>query len=144
MPFTLNHKPTYDHPRVRLLYYKGRPQEWPSLDWQGPRRVPAPNDWPDISPERFDLDTFVQSKLWQRLSPRVRFLIRSRRAYAFEQDRSRCIFELITGLYEAEASLGMIANVLWANPYFVSKHGQNLEYLNGEIRRVVFKLENNQ
>jgi hypothetical protein len=58
----------------------------------------------------------------------------------YERDRSKCIFEIVAGLHDAGATSDEIASVLWHNPYFVSKHGQDRRTLGAEMGRIISKL----
>ena len=59
----------------------------------------------------------------------------------YEVDRSKQVYHMIAGLYEAGATLDEIAVCLWPNPYFVSKYGQDEDKLAEEIERITGKLE---
>lgn len=138
VPGSVNHKLQYDEPFVRLL----------RLDWTGINQRPMPladtrQKWPanmaevDADPNTHDRLTVLKT-YWKALHPKVRTLIRNRKAY--EPNRSAQIFHMVAGLHEAGASLDEIASVLWDSPYFVDKHGHEIGKLNDEIGRVIGKL----
>ena len=136
---SVNHKPEYDEPFVQTI----------DCDWTEIPSRPLPladnrNGWPaniaevDANPIRYNrLD--VLKKYGKDLHPKVRTLIRNRKAY--EPNRSVQIFHMIAGLHVAGASHDEIASVLWDSPYFVDKHGRDVEKLNDEIGRVIGRLE---
>lgn len=136
---SVNHKPEYYEPYVQTIH----------CDWTRVVSRPLPlkgrrHNWPagladvDANPNRHDRLT-VLKKYWKDLHPKVRTLVRHRKAY--EPDRSAQIFHMIAGLHEAGASHDEIAGVLWDSPYFIEKHGQDIGKLNDEIGRVIGKLE---
>ena len=135
---SINHKPQYREPFIETV----------RCDWTAIRSRPlllkgtrhsSSTYLPDIDvdPEKYTRDE-VLKRYRKDLHPKVRTLIRSRKAY--EPDKSAQVFHLIAGLQEAGATPDEIASVLWTNPYFVEKHGQNLRRLNEEIARVIGKL----
>lgn len=139
LPGSVNHKPQYDEPFVRMVHY----------DWTEIAARPLPlkgrrHNWPasladvDANPNRHDRLT-VLKKYRKDLHPKVCRLIRDRKAY--EPDRSAQVFHIVAGLHEAGASYDEIASVLWDSPYFLEKHGQDIGKLNDEICRVIGKLE---
>lgn len=136
---SVNHKPQYNEPYVQTVH----------CDWTRIVSRPLPlkgrrHNWPtwlanvDANPNGHDRLT-VLKKYGKDLHPKVRTLVRHRKAY--EHDRSAQIFHMIAGLHEAGASHDEIASVLWDSPYFIEKHGQDIGKLNNEIGRVVGKLE---
>lgn len=71
---------------------------------------------------------------------RTVFLIESTYVPAFERDRSKCIFQIIANLHEVGANHQEITDVLWTNPYFLSKYGADVDALALELGRVLNKL----
>lgn len=135
VPFTYNHKPSYRRPVVRLLE-----QEWTSqanLSLRAARQSAALT-LDEIDPTRCD-PAEVFERVRSKLHLRVRVLIRSKRCS--ERDRSKCIFEIIAGLHEVGCLPDEIGAVLWSNPYFTSKWGEDLAALTAEISRVIARLE---
>ncbi|NRG17573.1 hypothetical protein HPQ64_07720 [Rhizobiales bacterium] len=135
---SVNHKPEYDEPFVHTVY----------CDWTKIASRPMPlkgrrHSWPvsmaevDANPNKHDR-LAVLKKYWKELHPKVRTLIRNRKAY--EPNRSAQIFHMIAGLHEAGASHDEIAAALWDSPYFFEKHGYDIGKLNDEIGRVVGRL----
>ncbi|QCI98804.1 hypothetical protein [Agrobacterium larrymoorei] len=78
-------------------------------------------------------------RYFKSLHPKVRTLIRSKKAY--ERDRSAQVYHMIAGLHEAGATPDEIGSVLWQNPYFIEKYGRDIDKLNDEISRVICKIE---
>ncbi|WP_306141481.1 DNA-primase RepB domain-containing protein [Roseibium sp. MMSF_3412] len=139
LPGSINHKRQYNEPLVQLVH----------CDWTNIASRPMPlksarRSWPtkladvDANPNKHDRLS-VLKRYRKNLHPKVRALIQNRRAYA--RNRSAQIFHIIAGLHEAGASSDEIAAVLWDSPYFVEKHGQNIQRLNDELSRVIGKLE---
>ena len=56
-------------------------------------------------------------------------------------NRSRMIFLIAVHLYEAGATRDEVAAVVWRSPYFVSKHGHNVDRLESELGRISDYLE---
>lgn len=140
VPGTRNHKVIYDLPPVKLVRCSYLPQPRVALRLRAAdvmsTSVPVvhvklimPRDW---------RAAFAQYR--SQVHRRVRFLIESDSVAAFEGDRSKVIFEIIAELVRVGAQPNEIAAVLWRNPYFISKHGQSIEKLNGELWRVIKRL----
>lgn len=140
VPFTYNHKDEYDRPRVKLLKADLKPQKRKAIPinqeiWQASNapvvhvELKLTREWRRI-----------YAKYRDKLHKRVRFLIESDRAYAFEKDRSKCIYEIVVDMAKAGAKPEEIASVLWHNPYFLSKHGEDVGALNDELWRILERL----
>jgi hypothetical protein len=140
VPYTFNHKPEYDLPRVRVRADAGDP-------------IPVPIDLPAVAQQpvgegQVDIEDGEPSKWWRsiyrrykpKLHRRTRFLIEGKIAAPFERDRSKCIFEIVADLHRAGASAPEIAAVLWCNPYFISKYGKRLDKLHRELGSILPKL----
>lgn len=139
IPGSVNHKPDYDEPFVKII----------ACDWSKIISRPLPlkggrqsslSAMPDINvdPGKHDPDTVLR-RYGNRLHPKVRVLIRNRKAH--EPNRSAQIFHIIAGLHEAGATSDEIACVLWHSPYFLEKHGRDVGKLNQELSRIIGKLE---
>ena len=140
LPYTFNHKKEYKRPVVLLLDMDLSPIK------KRPELVEGVNlNTPTIAePKRLILPAgqSVQSiiaKYRSRLHLKTKVLLRSRTM--FESDRSQQIYMIVADLHNAGASRKEIADCLWVNPYFVSKHGQNIPKLNAEISRIIRKLQ---
>ena len=135
---SVNHKPEYDEPFVRTVYCDWTKIASRPMPLEGARhKRPANMAEVDANPSRYNrLD--VLKKYGKDLHPKVRTLIRNRKAY--EPNRSAQIFHMIAGLHEAGASHDEIAAVLWDSPYFFEKHGYDIGKLNDEIGRVIGRL----
>lgn len=140
LPHTFNHKPEYNRPFVTMLKESWRRKPRIAIqisidDWKAssaPVVIVDGNNSDDWKP--------VYEKYKDKLHVRVQHLIRTKEAYNFEKDRSKCVFEVIAGLHNAGADVEEIAAVVRVNPYFVSKHGWDDERLAEEIARVLSKL----
>lgn len=139
IPGSVNHKPQYNEPFVKII----------KCDWsaiasrpvllEGARHsvitaLPAV----DVNTNKHDRHA-VLKRYFKLLHPKVRTLIRSKKAY--EPDRSAQVYHMIVGLHEAGATSDEIGSVLWQNPYFIDKYGRDANRLNDEISRVIGKLE---
>lgn len=141
VPFTFNHKPERKTAAVKLVEDDFRITIRPSL-------VLDTADWDRTDNRAISANVILLTKDWQEIAekyrkdlhPRVRSLIWTDRAFAYERDRSKCIFEIIAGLHEAGADVNEIAFLVFENPYFRSKHGVNPERAMEEVGRVVAKL----
>ena len=140
VPFTYNHKKEYDRPQVRLLKFDAEPQKRKAVPigdeiWQASNapvihvRLTISDNWRKI-----------YGKYRDELHKRVRFLIESDRAYAFESDRSKCIYEIVADMVRVGAPPQDIATILWNNSYFLAKHGKDLGKLNEELWRILERL----
>ena len=139
IPGSVNHKPQYDEPFVKITKcdwsaIASRPQPLEGIRYSVVTSLPAI----DIDPTTHDRDA-VLKRYSRSLHPKVRSLIRSKKAY--EPDRSAQVYHIIVGLHEAGATPDEIGSVLWQNPYFIEKYGQDAHKLNVEISRVIGKLE---
>ncbi|WP_320195558.1 DNA-primase RepB domain-containing protein [Agrobacterium rosae] len=139
IPGSVNHKPQYDEPFVKII----------RCDWSAIASRPVPLEdarhsvvtllpTMDIDPTKHDRDA-VLKRYFKSLHPKVRTLIRSKKAY--EPDRSAQVYHMIVGLHEAGATSDEIGSVLWQSPYFLEKYGRDANKLNDEISRVIGKLE---
>lgn len=138
IPGSVNHKPQYDEPFVQVVHCDWTRVDSRPLPLKGARRswlVELPNI--DVDPSRHDRAD-VLKRYRRKLHLKVRYLIGNRKVY--ERDRSAQVFHMIAGLHEAGASPDEIACVLWGSPYFVEKHGRDLNKLNDEISRVIGRL----
>ena len=140
LPHTINHKPGRKSAEVRLLCGDLRNQIRPLVPVD-PSDVNAPGTVKMRAAVILPADDWreVAAKYRKKLHPRVRSLIWTERTYTFERDRSKCIFEIIAGLYEAGAPPEEIALIVFANPYFRSKHGLNAQRALEEVTRVLAK-----
>jgi RepB DNA-primase from phage plasmid len=139
IPGSVNHKPNYDEPFVKIIECNWSPIISRPLPLKGCRQ-PAFSGEENIeaNPGKHDPNA-VLNRYGKSLHPKVRVLIRNSKAY--EPNRSAQIFHIIAGLHEAGASTDEIAAVLWQNPYFIEKHGRDICKLNEELSRVISKLE---
>jgi hypothetical protein len=135
IPRSINHKPKYDEPVVRLI----------REDWRPIRKRPTLNERYrrskvsiiKVNPHAHDRD-LVFEKYRLKIHPKARALLRGKRVW--ERDRSAQIFLMVAELHNAGASPDEIACLLWRNPAFTDKHGQNIDLLNDEVSRILSKL----
>ena len=132
VPGTLNHKPSYETPRVKLIRSLAGGV---SLE-KYVSEVPATAVRRD-SEIRFDgvsaRDALKRYR--HKIGCEVSQLIIGKKA--MRPDRSKRIFQIVTALAAAHASLNEIAAVLWENPYFLSKWGKDEAALHAEIDRIL-------
>lgn len=135
---SVNHKPQYNEPFVQAVKCDWTEILSRPMPLKGMRHKP-PTNFADVDADPHKHDRLTVLKRYGKdLHPKVRTLIRNRKAY--QPDRSSQIFHIIAGLHEAGASHDEIAAVLWDSPYFFEKHGYDMEKLNEEIGRVIGKL----
>lgn len=135
LPGTLNHKPAYNKPLVRVVHDDGRTiPTWPKVALVRKRPVTLGQ----IDPTFFAPDAVIK-KYRRLLAPsRLRLLqdtsVKSR-------DRSRIVFMIVAALHDAGATPDEIAAVVWRSPYFLSKYGARPEALAVELNRILIKLK---
>ena len=135
IPGSINHKPKYDEPVIRLI----------SRNWRKTpeRPEPLPNTYGaepkalDMNPHAHD-PVAVLRKYRSKLTASTRSLIRHNRVMA--PDRSNRIFAMVAGLREAGATLDEIASVIWSSPYFRDKYGDDQNALETEISRIIARV----
>jgi RepB DNA-primase from phage plasmid len=140
IPGSFNHKPQYDLPVVTIVMDTVTPIEhWPSaLTTTGPRQSVGPGRAAEVDPLACDWRQVI-SKYEAKLK-RVHRRIMC--ATTLESpNRSRMIFMIIANLYDAGATRDEIAAVVWRSPYFIDKHGANIDRLESELRRICNDLD---
>lgn len=139
IPGSINHKPHYDEPFVRLVSQNWqRISERPKLMPEKGRRRRVEKAQLDINPDQHDrLD--ILRKYHSKLSSSARTVIRHKRVMA--PDRSKWVFVMIAELHEAGATVNEIASVVWSSPYFREKYGDNLKALERQVSSVMAKSE---
>lgn len=135
IPGSINHKPKYDEPIIRLVSRNWRktperPQLLTGPGWAEPESL-------DMNPHAHDR-LAVLRKYRSKLDTSTRHLIRHNRVKA--PDRSSRIFAMVAGLHEAGASLDEIASVIWSSPYFRDKYGEDQNALETEISRIIARV----
>jgi len=137
LPGSINHKPEYDEPFVRLLRCKAKPiKKRPTPFKIEGRKVGGDFQCGDMNHLAHDTSN-VLKKYRIKLNPKVTSLMRDKRVYG--TNRSAQIYHMVVGLHCAGASLDEIASVVWASPYFQSKYPENLGALHTEISRILSK-----
>lgn len=140
LPFTLNHKPQYDLPRVKLIDFTGKKHEpWPHEKLRKRLVFRSMDTVSTLNVEGVDWRLVLQ-KYKQKMKYRVRRLCETNVVDSLNKDRSTMIYIMIAGLVSAGASRNETAAVLFRNPYFLSKHGEDLRALENEIDRISNKL----
>jgi hypothetical protein len=139
LPGSINHKPTYDKPKVRLLSADFTPiASKPIIDELSVNRVSVMSADTEIDPFEHDPEQVLR-KLKRKLDPIVRSLSRDKSVRM--RDRSKQIYVMIAGLHRAGATPNEIASVIWNSAYFQSKYGKSLVALQAEISRILSKQE---
>lgn len=134
-PGSVNHKPQYDEPVVRLVR-----QGWARIitrsrvtEKYGPILRPLAG----VNPFAHSSEKVI-ARYRRKLHLKVRYLLDHDRVR--ERDRSGCIYSIIAGLHEVGAAPDEIASVIWDSPYFLEKHGHDVTKLNEEVGRILGKL----
>jgi hypothetical protein len=136
-PESINHKPEYNRPTVKLVHHDWRPVAGRSRPFQH-ALGDGTGSRLSVRPNRHNPDEVVE-KYRRRLKHYTVRLIEHERVVG--RDRSARIFEIVVALHHAGATSDEIAAVLWQNVYFLSKHGQSPARLDAEISRILSKLE---
>jgi hypothetical protein len=137
VPGSINHKPEYAEPIVKLVHCDWRPimeRPKPFRHTLGEGRASQLS----LRPDRHE-GVEVVAKYRRRIPRDVIRLIEDE--HVVERDRSARIFEIVVALDHAGATPDEIAAVLWHNVYFLSKHGKSVARLEAEISRILSKLE---
>lgn len=140
LPGTMNHKPEYKTPFVKLLAFDSEPQVLPArfAKFSPPRKA---KDAVQVDITEIDAQAIMR-KYRRALGLSAGTLMMAKRAtYG---DRSKAIFIIILALIGAEATDSEIAAVLLANVYFLSRHGPDLDVAEQEIARIRAKVEADQ
>lgn len=138
LPGSYNHKPGYGKPFIPLVHFDLRPISARPLLLAGQEKsCGALAKQLDMNPRAHD-QLSVLMKYRSKLDASARTVIRHDRAIA--PDRSKWIFVMVAGLYEAGASHDEIASVVWSSPYFRTKYGDDENVLATEISRIIGKL----
>lgn len=138
IPGSINHKPDYDEPFVRMV----------SQDWKRtakrPKLVSEKRRLHGTAMLSLDMNPNAHKRLdvWRKyrskLSVSARTVIRHSRVLA--PDRSKWIFVMVTELHEAGATLDEISSVIWDSPYFLDKYGRNRKALERQISNIINKI----
>ena len=143
IPGTYNHKRDGNPPRVKLLEFNL------AMIAAKPLLTRAPKSRTMNQAEiagTFDLarDPEVLFRKHRRKirHTKARMMLRHRRVLV--TDRSRQIFIMINGLVQAGVPWDDIACLIWNSPYFRSKHGTNVNALEAEIQRAMYKFDNGE
>ncbi|TMM51684.1 DNA-primase RepB domain-containing protein [Sulfitobacter sabulilitoris] len=138
LPGSYNHKPDYRKPFVRLIHHD------PALIAKRPQLLTENGGRRAVKSQRLELNPFAHKPLdvlkryRRKLSTSTAHLIRHSSVQA--GNRSNRIYAIVSGLHEAGATRDEIASVLWHNPYFLSKHGDDHAALETEVSRIISKL----
>jgi hypothetical protein len=137
VPGTINHKPQYNRPRVRIVGDIGEPiQAWPEIPVTSRPRI---SHEIEVDPHAHNWREVIR-RYGSKLAPRHRRLMEDTRVVS--HDRSKMIFIIVAELHRVGASPDEIASVVWRSPYFISKHGQSRQRLNEELSRILTKIWN--
>lgn len=135
IPGSINHKPNYDEPIIRLVSRNWRktterPEPLPNTHRAEPEAL-------DMNPHAHDRRTVLR-KYRSKLDTSTRHLLRHDRVQA--PDRSARRFAIVAGLHEAGAHLDEIAGALWTSPYFCDKYGDDQNALETEVSRIIARV----
>jgi hypothetical protein len=89
----------------------------------------------EVNPTAHNWVTVVE-KYRCRLRPRHVALMTAEHMRSGPNKRSQMIFVIVVELYDAGATWDEIAAVVWRSPYFLSKHGQSIDRLCDEFKRI--------
>lgn len=136
IPGSINHKPEYDEPFVRF-----KRADFSLTDKRPELLAPVSTALPVAVSSKVGKTTCakVLKKYRKKLHPKTVYKITEKTAW--ERDRSSVIHLIASDLYDAGATPAEIAAVLWVNPYFISKHGQDAGKLDAELSRILSKKE---
>ena len=133
VPGTINHKPAYDRPVVKLRAYDDRPQPLPaSLKATAERLSVQPST--DPLPASGDDARIIMRRYRRRMGLPAGALMTARRV--LRPDRSTAVFLIVAGLIEAGAPDADIVIVLLDNPYFLDKWGYDPDKAEEEVTRI--------
>ncbi|WP_301751148.1 DNA-primase RepB domain-containing protein [uncultured Erythrobacter sp.] len=140
LPGTINHKPDYDNPFVKLVALNSEPQALPPVL----SKHVSMKALPEVVSVNLDgvSANDVMRKYRRAVGLSARTLMTAKRMMM--ADRSKAIFMIISGLVQAKATDSEIAAVLLVNVYFLDKHGPDIDVAEQEIARVRAKLEAGQ
>lgn len=138
VPGSINHKPQYNEPFVRLEHRDwNRVEERPEIGGTSGKRKGINATVLDFDHEAFEKEDVLR-KYRRDLHPKARALIRNSKAY--EPDRSAQIYHMVTSLKEAGAFPDEIASVIWNSPYFQDKYPDDVRALHAELSRILSKI----
>jgi hypothetical protein len=137
LPGTINHKPDYDRPLVRLRAYDERPQLRPAF----PSVIEAPEVIRGTTPglaSSADAATIMR-RYRRHMGLLAGTLMTARKM--LRKDRSGAVFQIVAGLISAGALDTEIATVLVGNPYFIDKWGTDRARAEQEVGNIRSRLE---
>jgi hypothetical protein len=143
VPGSVNTKPQYELPSVRLLRFDGKAQvRLSDLETNMATKSIAPklNIVQPDNPVSYAEVLAIWRKYRKKMNRVAAMLMKHRRVHKAD-DRSGTIYCIIVGLYEAGATIDEIARVVSVSPYFQSKHGSKWKVLEEEITRCIASAE---
>jgi hypothetical protein len=141
IPYTYNHKPEYKMPRGNILKFETQPhRRRPKLHGSKVLRRKGAIHL-SLRMEALNWRDIVEKYRSKMPHDRYSLIMHQR---VLSADRSRCIFMIVQALHKAGATPAEIASVLLESPYFISKHGRNMDKLRAELSRILPKLEDRQ
>lgn len=139
IPGSINHKPDYNEPFVRLVKRNWR-KTLVRPDTSPAKHRTLATDFPVLPMHPYAFTRLeVLKKYRPKLDVSARTVLRHDRVIA--TDRSKWIFVIVAGLYQAGAHIDEIAGAVWSSPYFYEKHGANTEKLEREVSNIIAYLE---
>lgn len=148
VPYTYNHKPEYDGPKVRLLHnhLSRLPHVAPSYEPEERNKRRRPDqarrsDTEYLKP--LPTGDGARKAILGRYGARLGFMPRVLLGHRTVQytDRSGAIYAIVAALHEVGAPRDDIEVALWNSVYFRDKHGPDRWALDDEITRILEKLE---
>lgn len=144
LPGTVDHKPDYDLPKVRLIREDWTPTDPPAVKSEPKRRRLKNAQLEADFSDRHEMSPREVREVWwqyrKHLSSTAK-LCMCKHSGSAPGDRSRAISAIVAGLYRGGADIELIKSVLWVNVYFRSKHGASLKRLDDEVRRIIDMVE---
>jgi hypothetical protein len=138
LPGTINHKPQYQKPRVKLRAFDLRPQRVPTTI-QNIRLRPAATSSGAINIVGLDAKKIMRFYR-RRMAFRAGTLMTATRVLPGLQ-RHKVVFAIIAGMIEVGASDSEIAAVLLVNPYFNDKWETDLAEAERQILKIRGEVE---
>lgn len=136
LPGTINRKPAYNLPHVKLLRFDQNPQKLPL-------RLSKYTITRTIEDVQIDLNGMDAASVIRRFRSAIGLQARSlvtsdRMTYP---DRSAAIYIIVSAFIKAGATDSELAIVLLSNLYFLDKHGPDVNIAEQEIVRIRSKME---
>lgn len=136
VPYTINHKPEYRKPKVKLLRSDLKAKTRPRLLISHPNNKKRVHISKTIAVDSQADWRPIYEKYKSKLGLYARQAINVNPHHIGGADRSVCIYMIVAALTTAGASAEETALILWSNPFFLSKHGDDQKKLIEEVTRI--------